>query len=71
MERSLMMAITCNVYSRRDLCDYFIEPAGLGKYKVLEINKAEEIFNIGYREAVKFLKTTDVTLNADKKDNRE
>ncbi|TRX59571.1 patatin-like phospholipase family protein [Fulvivirga sp. M361] len=60
MERSLMMAITCNVYSRRHLCDYFIEPAGLEEYKVLDINKAEEIFKIGYQEAITYLEHSDL-----------
>ena len=49
IERTLMMAISCNVYARRDLCDIFIEPPELKKYKVLDFNKAKEIFEIGYR----------------------
>lgn len=60
MERSLMLAITCNVYSRKSLCDYFIEPQGLGSFKVLDVNKAEEIYKIGYEQTLKFLDQTDL-----------
>lgn len=52
IERTLMMAITCNVYPKRQLCDVFIEPEELRTYKVLEFNKAEEIFDIGYKYAI-------------------
>lgn len=49
IERTLMMAITCNVYAKRHLCDIFIEPQALSTYKVMDFGKSEEIFNIGYR----------------------
>jgi NTE family protein len=52
VERTMMMAITCNVYPKRHLCDIFIEPEDLKTYKVLEFNKAEEIFEIGYQYAI-------------------
>lgn len=51
VERTLMMAITCNVYARKHLCDLFIEPPALGKYKVMDFSRAEEIFGIGYSYA--------------------
>lgn len=49
MERALMMAITQNVYNRRNLCDIFIEPLGLESYKVMDLSKSAEIFDIGYQ----------------------
>jgi len=49
MERALMMAITQNVYNRKDLCDIFIEPLGLESYKVMDLSKSAEIFEIGYQ----------------------
>lgn len=55
VERTLMMAITCNVYAKRHLCDVFIEPPELGTYKILDFNKAEEIFEIGYSHARKHM----------------
>ncbi len=48
MERALMMAITQNVYNRKDQCDIFIEPSGLEPYKVMDLGKSAEIFEIGY-----------------------
>ncbi len=53
MERALMLAITRNVYERRPECDFFIEPKGLESFKVMDINKAQEIFEIGYTDAFK------------------
>lgn len=53
MERALMMAITQNAYQRKEACDVFIEPKGLEPYKVLDLNKASEIFEIGYNHAIK------------------
>lgn len=60
MERALMLAITCNAYSRKPLCDYFIEPWGLESFKVLDINKASRIFQIGYDETLRFLERSDL-----------
>ncbi|MGK7389771.1 MAG: patatin-like phospholipase family protein [Candidatus Cyclobacteriaceae bacterium M2_1C_046] len=51
IERSFMMAVTCNVYARKHLCDIFIEPPALGTYKIMDFGKAEEIFDIGYTYA--------------------
>ncbi|MTI21545.1 patatin [Fulvivirga sp. RKSG066] len=48
MERALMMAITQNVYQRKSSCDFFIEPKGLEPYKVMDLAKATEIYEIGY-----------------------
>ena len=69
VERTLMMAINCNVAARKHLCDIFIEPEGLKKYKVLEFRKSEEIFELGYHYAMenmhrldlKQLKTHDIS----------
>lgn len=55
MERSLLLAIKCNVDMRKGMCDLFIEPEGLGKYGVFDIKKAREIFELGYRFANKML----------------
>ncbi|MEJ2004012.1 MAG: hypothetical protein P8X57_03390 [Cyclobacteriaceae bacterium] len=54
MERTLMMAIVCNVEVRRIACDYFIEPPGLGKYNVLDLKSADEIYDRGYFTASKY-----------------
>lgn len=53
MERALLLAISCNAYSRRRLCDFFIEPKGLEKYKVMDMGCIDEMYEIGYTEGVR------------------
>ncbi|MBL7857501.1 MAG: patatin-like phospholipase family protein [Cyclobacteriaceae bacterium] len=48
VERTLLMAIGGNTISSKALCDVLIEPPGLGKYSGFELNKASELFDIGY-----------------------
>jgi NTE family protein len=55
IERTVIMAMNCNVYSRVPRCDYFIEPPGLARFGVFDIKKAKEIFEAGYREALSYL----------------
>lgn len=57
MERALMLAITQNVYMERILCDLFIEPKGLEPFRVLDVNKAQEIYSIGYEQTIKQIET--------------
>lgn len=54
IERTVIMSMNYNVYSRMDKCDYFVEPKGLAAYGVLEIKKAEEIFTRGYEYMMEF-----------------
>ena len=53
IERSVIMTMNFNVYSRKSKCDYFIEALGLGKYGVFDIKKAPELFQAGYEAAMK------------------
>jgi len=55
IERSVIMAMNYNVYSRKEKCDYFIEAPGLGKYGVFDIKKAPELFQAGYDQAMKVI----------------
>lgn len=55
IERSVIMAMNYNVYSRKSKCDYFIEAPGLGKYGVFDIKKAPELFQAGYDQAMKVI----------------
>lgn len=48
IERSVIMSMNFNVYSRRDKCDHFIEAKGLGKYGVFDIKKASELYRAGF-----------------------
>ena len=55
IERSVIMSMNYNVYSRKNKCDYFIEAHGLGKYGVLDIRKASKIFDFGYTTALEYI----------------
>ena len=55
IERTVIMSLNYNVYSRRGMCDYFVEPPGLARFGVLEIKKAREIFEIGYQTMKEFI----------------
>jgi|TARA_R110002124_G_scaffold53088_6_gene152345 NTE family protein len=55
IERSVIMALNYNVYSRKPKCDYFIDPPGLAKFGVLEVKKAMEIYDTGYQYCKEFL----------------
>jgi len=48
LERSLLMAISVNTYTKRDMCDIFLEPEGMKGIGGFDFSKAEEIFQIGY-----------------------
>ena len=48
LERTFLLTINANAYSRRKYCDFFIEPPNLKTYKVFDLGRAEEIFQIGY-----------------------
>ncbi len=49
IERSLLMAINGNTQKRKEMCNLLIEPPGLKKYAGSELNKARELFEIGYQ----------------------
>lgn len=55
IERTVIMSMNYNVYSRKDKCDYFIEPQGLARYGVFDIKKAKDIFDFGYEAALSFI----------------
>jgi NTE family protein len=48
-ERTLLMAISCNAYQSKKLCDVFLEPEDLKYYRVMEYKKIPEIYEIGYK----------------------
>jgi NTE family protein len=55
IERTVIMTMNYNVYSRKDKCDFFIEPQGLAKYAVFDVKKAPEIFKKGYESALAYI----------------
>ena len=55
IERTVIMAMNCNVYSRKPRCDFFIEPFGLARYSVFNIKNADDIFESGYNATLSYL----------------
>ncbi len=53
--RSFLLAVRSNIEKRKDMCDIVIEP-DLKGYTPLDIGKIEDLYNIGYKTAVKVLK---------------
>lgn len=51
MERTMLMIINYQTKEQAKLCDIFIEPQALTKYKVFALSKAKEIYEIGYESA--------------------
>ena len=50
-ERIFLLAINGNSYNSVKDCDVFLEPPGLKKVKVFDLNIAKEIFKVGYEYA--------------------
>ena len=48
IERSLLIAVYANTQSSRNLCNVFIEPPSMDRFKVFEIGKAQQIFDVAY-----------------------
>ena len=55
IERTVIMSMNYNVYSRKNICDFFIEPEGLAKFGVFDLRKAKEIFQAGYEAAKNYI----------------
>lgn len=49
IERTFLLTINANAKTQRDFCDLVVEPPALKKHKVFSLNKADEIFGIGYK----------------------
>lgn len=52
IERTLLIAVNTNTYSRRTKCDIIFEPEGLKPMRVFSLSHAEDIFRIGYEHAL-------------------
>ncbi len=55
-ERTFQLNIRSHTLERKKLCDIFIEPEGLDDYGLLEMSSARDIFDLGYKTAIKALK---------------
>jgi NTE family protein len=49
IERSLLIAINGNTMISKGLCDILIEPPDVGGYSGMDVGKAKELFEAGYR----------------------
>ncbi len=54
-ERTFHLTLRNQASSKEDLCDLYIEPADLDQFGLLDVSRAHEIFEMGYREALKKL----------------
>lgn len=63
IDRAAMIAINASLDPHKKLCDVIIEPHGLGGYGIFDTEAAEEIFLIGYEEALKAIKSNDILKN--------
>ncbi|MDH5608864.1 MAG: patatin-like phospholipase family protein [Cyclobacteriaceae bacterium] len=53
MERSLLVSITTATYASKGLCDVFMEPTEVGRYKIFDVKKSNEIYKLGYDYALR------------------
>ncbi len=53
-ERSFHLSFSTHL-TKKVKCDLFIEPVGLDKYRLLDIAKISEIYELGYRETKRIL----------------
>ncbi len=58
-ERSLQLTFATSVEANKQKCDLFIQPDGLWKYRILDVGKAQEIFDVGYYETKEMLEQLD------------
>jgi NTE family protein len=52
IERTLLISVNTNTYSRRELCHFILEPEGLKPMRVFSFSKTKEIFQIGYEYTI-------------------
>ena len=58
-ERTFMLNISREVAIKSGKFDLFVAPSALHNYKILDPEKAQEVYEIGYNETIKLLKETD------------
>ncbi len=63
--RTYHLAIYNTIRNELEFCDYIVDPPGTRRYTTLDFNKAEEIFDVGYREGLKLVKQLEADEAAD------
>jgi NTE family protein len=56
MERTFLLAINANIETRKKSCHLFLEPPKMAAFKVFDVAKAHEIFEVGYEYALATLR---------------
>jgi len=59
-ERTFMLSMSKEIIEKAKKFDLFVAPLELKNYKILDPEKAEELFNVGYKAAKEKLKETDI-----------
>ena len=55
-ERTFQLSVVANIRDKYDKFGLLIEPKGLDRFNILRLANAQEIFDIGYREACRSIK---------------
>lgn len=55
-ERTFHITLRHQASSKEDKCDIYIEPESLEQFGLLDVSKAKEIFDVGYKKGVEVLK---------------
>jgi NTE family protein len=59
-ERTFMLSMSKEIFEKSKKFDLFIAPPALRNYKILDPDKASELFEIGYNATMEKLKETDI-----------
>ena len=59
IERSLLIAINGNTMISKSLCDILIEPPDVGSFSGMDIGRAKELFEAGYRFTIENFSKSD------------
>ena len=52
VERTLQIALSANVATRKTQCALLLEPPALRQYRPLDFRKADELFEVGYHHTL-------------------
>ncbi|MBS9524649.1 patatin-like phospholipase family protein [Litoribacter ruber] len=63
IERTVIMSMNFNSYSRKEKCDYFIEPTEMARFGAFDIKRAKDIFTAGYEGGLEYIENTPSLLN--------
>jgi hypothetical protein len=59
-ERTFMLSMSKEIIEKSKKFDLFVAPPELTGYKILDPEKAEELFRLGYKATKERLKTVDI-----------